>query len=116
MITNAADSDSTQVEERSRAPRSSTTESNPLQMTWPDGVYSLAHVAIPFAPDDPVYGAGDDPQGRYHGLPLGALQPRGESHLLTAPLGQLMRLRHNPFFSYVERRVVDEVDNAMRSR
>ena len=48
--------------------------------------------------------------------PLGALQPRGESHLLTAPLGQLMRLRHNPFFSYVERRVVDEIDNAMRSR
>jgi hypothetical protein len=116
VITNAADSDSTQVEERSRAPRSGTTESNPLQMTWPDGVYSLAHVAIPFAPDDPVYGTGDDPQGRYHGLPLGALQPRGESHLLTAPLGQLMRLRHNPFFSYVERRVVDEIDNAMRSR
>ena len=116
VITNAADSDSTQVEARSRAPRTSTTESNPLQMTWPDGVYSLAHVAIPFAPDDPVYGASDDPQGRYHGLPLGALQPRGESHLLTAPLSQLMRLRHNPFFSYVERRIVDEIDNAMRSR
>jgi hypothetical protein len=28
----------------------------------------------------------DDRQNVYHGLPLGALQPRGETHLLRAPL------------------------------
>jgi hypothetical protein len=83
-------------------------------MAWPRGVYSLAHVAIPFAPDDPVYGTGDGQQGHYHGLPLGALQPRGETHLLTAPLSQLMRLRHNPFFAYVEQRIVGEIDQALQ--
>jgi hypothetical protein len=113
VITNAADSDSAQVEARSRAPRTSTTESSPLQMAWPRGVYSLAHVAIPFATDDPVYGSGDEEQYDYRGLPLGALQPRGETHLLTAPLGQLMRLRHNPFFAYVEQRVIEEIDSVL---
>lgn len=113
VITNAADSDSTEVEERSRAPRSNTTESRPLSMAWPNGVYSLAHVAITFAPDDPVYGTGGDARGGYDGLPLGALQPRGETRLLTAPLSQLMRLRHNPFFAYVEQRVVADIDKVL---
>ena len=112
VITNTA-SDSARVEAKSRAPRSSITESSPLQMAWPRGVYSLAHVAVPFAPDDPVYGSGDDRHGGYQGLPLGALQPRGETHLLTAPLSQLMRLRHNPFFDYLEWRVGVEIDNAL---
>jgi hypothetical protein len=70
-------------------------------------------VAIPFAPDDPVYGVSDDPQGPYQGLPLGALQPRGETRLLTAPLGQLMRLRHNPFFTYVAQRIVEDIDSVL---
>ena len=113
VITNVA-SDSAQVGERSKAPRSSTIDSRPLQMAWPRGVYSLAHVAIPFAPDDPVYGTGDDQNGSYHGLLLGALQPRGETHLLTAPLGQLMRLRHNPFFAYVEQRIDGGIDQLLQ--
>ena len=113
VITNVA-SDSAQVGERSKAPRSSIIDSRPLQMAWPHGVYSLAHVAIPFAPDDPVYGTGDDQHGSYHGLLLGALQPRGETHLLTASLGQLMRLRHNPFFAYVEQRIDGEIDQMLQ--
>ena len=113
VITNVA-SDSQQVAERTKAPRSSTIDSKPLQMAWPHGVYSLAHVAIPFAPDDPVYGTGDARQCTYHGLPLGALQPRGETHLLTASLSQLMRLRHNPFFAYVEQRLVVEMDKLLK--
>jgi len=113
VITNTA-KDTAQVQERSRAPHSSTTESSTLPMAWPHSVYSLAHVAIPFAPDDPVYGTGDDRQDSYHGLPLGALQPRGETRLLTVSLGQLMRLRHNPFFSYLEQRVAGAVDAVLQ--
>lgn len=113
VITNVV-RDSNRMAQRTKAPRSSTIDSKPLQLAWPLGVYSLAHVAIPFAPDDPVYGTGDAQQSPYHGLPLGALQPRGETHLLTAPLSQLMRLRHNPFFSYVEHRVVGESDKALQ--
>ena len=115
VITNA-ESDSVQVEERSRAPHSDATESTALQMAWPGSVYSLAHVAIPIAPDDPVYGTGADRQGGYHGLPLGSLQPRGETRLLTVSLSQLMRLRHNPFFGYMEQRVAGEIDNTMQAR
>ena len=107
---------SAQVAQQTVEPRSRAIESTPLQMTWPRGVYSLAHVAIPFAPDDPVYGTGGRQQSVYRGLPLGALQPRGETHLLTAPVGQLMRLRHNPFFAYVEQRVIGEVETALQDR
>jgi hypothetical protein len=48
--------------------------------------------------------------GNYDGIPLGALQPRGENRLLTVPVSQLMRLRHNPFFPYLERRVGSTID------
>jgi len=114
VITNV-DGDSAQLAQRTKAPRSNTVDFTLLQMSWPRGVYSLAHVAIPFAPDDPVYGTGDAQEGNYHGLPLGALQPRGETHLLTMPLSQLMRLRHNPFFAYLKDRVVEEIDRELRS-
>ena len=50
--------------------------------------------------------------GAYAGLPLGSLHPRGETRLLTAPLDQLMRLRHNPFFGYIEQRMNTEIDAA----
>ncbi|MBW1852105.1 MAG: alpha/beta hydrolase, partial [Deltaproteobacteria bacterium] len=113
VITNVARG-SRRVTQRTKAPGSNTMDSKDLLVSWPRGVYSLAHVAIPFAPDDPVYGIGDARQGIYHGLPLGALQPRGETHLLTAPLSQLMRLRHNPFFAYVEHRVVGEIDKVLQ--
>jgi hypothetical protein len=71
-------------------------------------------VAIPFAPDDPVYGEDADQHRNYQGLPLGALQPRGETRLLTAPLSQLMRLRHNPFFAYMQQRIDGKIDKALQ--
>ncbi len=111
-ITNLTSS-STQLAQKTKASGSSRIDSKPLAMSWPRGVYSLAHVAIPFAPDDPVYGAGAGPQGSYQGLPLGSLQPRGETHLLSAPLGQLMRLRHNPFFAYLEQRLEGEISEML---
>jgi hypothetical protein len=72
----------------------------------------LSHVALPFAPDDPIYG---DPSGRtaaYAGLPLGTLQPRGETSVLTVSSSQILRLRHNPFFAYVEQRIEAAIDAA----
>jgi len=83
-------------------------------MAWPRNVYSLSHLAIPFAPDDPVYGIGDVRAESYHGLPLGALRPKGETHFLTVSLSRLMRLRHNPFFDYVEHRVIGEIDKTLQ--
>ena len=70
-------------------------------------------MGLPFAPDDPIYGRGENNNGTYRGIPLGSLRPSGETHLLIAPLSQLMRLRHNPFFGYLEQRVVMEIDIAL---
>jgi len=75
----------------------------PTALGWPREVYSLAHVALPFADSDPVYGAvrPADPRLIY----LGRLPLTGEKGLLTVPPAALMRLRHNPFFAYVIERV-----------
>ena len=93
------------VVEWTRPASSSQTEVRDLQMDWPDKVFSLSHVAIPFPPDDPIYGKADS--GGAYGLPIGSLEPRGERHLLLVPADLLLRLRHNPFFPYVEERLIE---------
>jgi alpha-beta hydrolase superfamily lysophospholipase len=112
IITNV-DRSSNRMTQRTKAPRWSEIDSTALALAWPPGVYSLTHVAVPFSPDDPVYGSNENDDSFYHGLPLGRLQPRGETHLLTAPLSQLMRLRYNPFFGYLEKRVGMEIDHKL---
>ena len=113
VITNVA-TDTELVAQRTKAPRSITIDSTALGVSWPRGVYSLSHVAIPFPPNDPVYGATESTSSAYDGIPLGRLQPRGENHLLTVPLSQLIRLRHNPFFAYMERRVMAAIDDTLQ--
>ena len=75
-----------------------------LGLRWPEGVYSLSHVALPFSPDDPLYGNRRAARPS-HGLNLGVLEPRGETNMLHIPVQALMRLRYNPFFSYMEERI-----------
>jgi len=43
---------------RSRAAGATDERAAALGMTWPSHVYSLAHVSLPFPPDDPIYGEG----------------------------------------------------------
>lgn len=69
-------------------------------LRWPDGIYSLSHVALPVPPQDPVYG-----NGKFAGLnqkSLGNITLRGERNVLRVPEGQLMRLRYNPFYQLQE--------------
>jgi hypothetical protein len=73
---------------------------NPTGLTWPQGVYSLSHVALPFSPEDPIYGA--HPPALQTLLYLGRPELRGERGLLAVPANDLIRLRHNPFFAYVQ--------------
>jgi len=80
--------------------------SEDLNLAWPQNVYSLSHVAIPFAPTDPMYGS-DAATAYVEDMRLGALQPRGERQVLLVPVEQLTRLRYNPFFSYLEQRVIE---------
>jgi hypothetical protein len=115
VISNVA-SNSRSVAANSRAAHSAATVATPLNLEWPQNVYSLSHVAIPFAPDDPVYGDGTGRSPTYRGLRLGALQPRGETSVLTVSLSQAMRLRHNPFFAYEEERISALIDDAVADR
>ncbi len=74
---------------------------------WPEDVYSLSHIALPFAPDDPVYG-GIDP-GESPGIQLGTLAMRGERGVLQISGTSMLRLRWNPFHDYVEKRTLEAV-------
>ena len=84
-----------------------------LDEDWPAGVISLSHVALPFPPDDPVYGA--QPPDTGEGLFLGQLAIRGERGLLKISSDWLLRLRHNPFYEYLEARTLDWIDAAQAS-
>jgi alpha-beta hydrolase superfamily lysophospholipase len=96
---------------RHKAPLSTVVSSTePLGLAWPRGVISLSHVALPFPPDDPLYG--QRPPGNEDVLFLGQMAIQGERGLLKLPSDWLLRLRHNPFYDYLERRVLEWVDDA----
>ena len=80
-------------------------ETPELTLSWPEKVYSLSHVAIPFSSADLLYGPmGPNESNNY--VNLGTFAPRGEKKILNIPTDQLMRLRYNPFFEYMERKIV----------
>ena len=74
-------------------------------LAWPSDVFSLSHIALPFPPDDPLYGsnppAGDEP------LHLGDIPMRGERDLNKIPGEWLLRMRYNPFYDVLEMRVLE---------
>jgi alpha-beta hydrolase superfamily lysophospholipase len=68
---------------------------------WPRDLVSLGHVALPFKPDDPVYGIA--PGSGNAGIPsIGSWLLRGESGATTIGLGSLTRVRSNPFWPLVD--------------
>ena len=102
---------STRVVARHKPPfTTETSEIEELDLAWPRGVVSLSHVALPFPPDDPVYGQQppeDDDQ-----VFLGDMAVKGERGLLKIPGEWLLRLRYNPFYSYMQTRVLQWLDDA----
>ena len=81
-----------------------------LQLEWPAGVVSLSHVALPFPPDDPVYG--ESPAEGDDQVFLGNLAIKGERGLLKIPGEWLLRLRYNPFYDYMQARILVWLDEA----
>jgi alpha-beta hydrolase superfamily lysophospholipase len=96
------------VKARTVPPGTSELQDEPLGLTWPAQVFSLSHVALPFPPDDPVYGV---EQGQ--SIALGRLSPRGERAILTVPIETLMRIGWNPFFPYMERRIEEWIERVI---
>ncbi len=72
---------------------------------WPAGIFSLSHVALPFPPDDPVYGGPD--AGESPGIQIGQLDMRGERDVLRISGASLLRLRWNPFFDHLWSRTLE---------
>jgi alpha-beta hydrolase superfamily lysophospholipase len=105
VVTNAGP-DTLEVAARNVEPGSTVPVDERLALSWPRGIFSLSHVALPFPEDDPVYGsrATDAPTAP---IALGLLSPRGERAVLTVPIDVLMRVSSNPFFPYVASRVSD---------
>ena len=102
VVTNAA-TDSEAVMVHRLSPGGTVTE-QATAATWPADLVSLGHVALPFPPDDPVYGFRRG-SGR-GGIPsIGSWLLRGESGAITVSLGSLTRLRSNPFWSLIDEQV-----------
>ena len=108
VVTNAFP-DRLEVEERRARPGAHTATHRPLGLAWPDGVFSLSHVALPFPLDDPLYGL-DAVQIPGGPVALGALSPRGEREVLEITVEDLTRTKSNPFFPYLAERLAGWVD------
>lgn len=76
----------------------------PLAMSWPQEVYSLSHVAVPFPPDDDLYGRHPAEKNRY-GISLGTIALWGETSVLSVGKDALMRVTSNPFYAYMQERI-----------
>ncbi|HEX7252725.1 MAG TPA: alpha/beta fold hydrolase [Thermoanaerobaculia bacterium] len=103
LVTNAHP-DTRDVVERSFPKAGGAPRDTPLNLSWPQQLFSLSHVALPFPPDDPLYGTQPDLREDY-GIRIGELAPRGERSVLRIPMDDAMRLNCNPFFSYMARRI-----------
>ena len=69
----------------------------------------MSHTALPFSPADPVNGA-EQPAKREL-VYLGRIDLRGERGLFIVPAAELLRLSYNPFFTYIEKRVIDFINH-----
>jgi alpha-beta hydrolase superfamily lysophospholipase len=114
LITNA-NPQSSDVVERVWAPGAQAPDTRPLPYAWPQDVYSLSHIALPFSPDDPVYGlVARGPAGPLR--TLGNLELLGERNVLALSAADRMRLRSNPFYGYLIGRITALVGDDLKGR
>ncbi|MDJ0941859.1 MAG: alpha/beta hydrolase [Kiloniellales bacterium] len=96
------------VVSRRKATLSTASVTEPLGLSWPLGLISLSHVALPFPPDDPLYGRRAPADGEL--VFLGQINLQGELGLLLFSSDRLLRLRHNPFYDFLENRTMEWLD------
>jgi len=93
------------VSEHTRPPGETSAVIRGLDLAYPDEFFSLSHVAMPFPPDDSLYGT--DPVGEKYGIHLGNQALRGELGTLLNGADSLVRASCNPFFPYVATRIAE---------
>jgi len=111
LLTNSTP-ESVNVVGRRKRPFSKEASTEPMNFAWPAGIFSLSHIALPFPPDDPLYGR--HPPEKTDTIFLGQMAIQGERGLLRISSDWLVRLRHNPFYDYLESRTLAWVDRAGR--
>jgi alpha-beta hydrolase superfamily lysophospholipase len=97
------------VEVRRWEPGSSEPRVLPLEAAWPAGTFALAHVSLPFPPDDPIYGIAAPAKGSQDTVRLGNLALRGERGVLQVSAEDQLRLRCNPFYPFVEEGILRQL-------
>jgi hypothetical protein len=107
--------DSPGVVARTAVPGDASPDDAALGMDWPKGVFSLSHLAVPFRPDDPLFGIEPDMAVDY-GARLGTMTPRGERDITSVGIAQFMRLNCNPFFPYMEHRLDEWIAGSVNVR
>jgi len=85
-----------------------------LGLEWPNTVFSLGHVSLPFPADDPIYGVALPPDA-HPPFNLGAVAVRGESGALVLSLGSFSRLRSNPFFDVIRMKILETLTRDERA-
>ncbi len=108
-ITNSDTTTMNVSEWRSPAGSQGQPQEHPLNLAFPPGVFSLSHVALPFPMDDPVYGL-TPRTDEFYGIRLGSLHLLGESNTIILSASTGMRLYANPFYSYMEERMLSWLD------
>ncbi|MGL6222040.1 MAG: alpha/beta hydrolase fold domain-containing protein, partial [Steroidobacteraceae bacterium] len=101
LVTNRPDT--LQALERRVPALGDTATERPLGLSWPAQVFSLSHVALPFPPDDPLYGYAAEHTSQH--VQLGRIEVRGENGVLNMPGWMLTRQRSNPFHAYMLERI-----------
>jgi len=108
LITNESPQSRVVVAHR-KTPFSAEETMEPLNAEWPIGVISLSHIALPFPLDDPLYGV--HPPEDQETIFLGHIPIQGERGLILFPADWLLRIRHNPFYDYLESRTLGWVED-----
>lgn len=75
-----------------------------MHVKWPENVYSLSHIALPFPAHDTLYGKGGE-DGKT--MTLGNLALYGERGTVHLPAGDMLRQRWNPFYDFMELRMLE---------
>jgi len=103
VVANASP-DTAHTVERSVYADETQTRVKPLDIDYPQDIFSLSHVAIPFPITDALYGIAPDDSENFNEN-LGTLAPRGERGTLILTLDSMFRIASNPFFPYLLQRV-----------
>jgi alpha-beta hydrolase superfamily lysophospholipase len=101
-VLGTASADDATLVARSRPAGAANVQVRATALRYPNDVYSLSHIALPFPEDDPLYG--HVPSGRGH-LQLGTVAVRGERNTLAVSQDSLNRLSWNPFHDEMATRI-----------